>query len=266
MSLLFAASLTPPPTARQHILAHSAPPSRAGGKPAYDRDRFYATDSKLAEILMVSAVASSQMLFFLSFVFILGQALGQPIFPDGIAPVVKSLAQRQADVKRARKDEAGKLAELKQGASLRLQGDLAAVFEHSALAAAAYERARTRLLKGKFLGGCARDFGGCPMEWTLGDDGCQPPNHYTGLCGASALLSMPTTLKEDFAWRCKANYPCVESCKRNFAECPVDWIPVGKGLCVAPQAYEGPCSPATDFSHFSRTGKAVWANRCGALW
>merc|ERR1712203_634543 len=87
-----------------------------------------------------------------------------------------------------------------------------------------------------------------------------------GLCGAVDLRKLSFAEKEEFAWRCRAEFPCASSCSRNFSGCPLDWVDFGSGLCLAPVGYEGICSPATDFTTFSKVKKANWASRCGVTW
>ena len=190
----------------------------------------------------------------------------QPIFPDGVAPTVSSLRQRQADIKLPDKDDTAKLAKLEERASAGLQVDLASEMDRSELVRFAYELVHVRILKLKFLGGCPRDFDGCPADWLSSQEGCVPTPRYLGMCGATDLHGTSLILKEDFAWRCKADFPCAASCARDFRGCPQNWKNVGAGLCLASSSYDGICSPATDFSSFSLARKAMWASRCGATW
>ena len=107
-----------------------------------------------------------------------------------------------------------------------------------------------------YTGGCPRDFTGCPMGWTESAGACTPPADYAGPCTATAI-----TDKEEFAWKCKASWPCA-SCARDYSACPEGWTMVD-GLCTAPSDYSGVCSAAMDFSGFSTKKKAEIAAMCG---
>ena len=43
------------------------------------------------------------------------------------------------------------------------------------------------------------------------------------------------------------------------------WVGVGQ-LCVAPETYDGICSPAMDFESYSTEDKAQWSVMCGVAW
>ena len=190
----------------------------------------------------------------------------QPIFPDGVATILNSLADRQAGIAQPSKDDARKLEILKAEAADGLKRDLIAESDHNELAKLAYEVVHVRLLKNKFLGGCPRNFDVCPTGWVNSSWICQPPSSYEGLCDALPLRDRALKFKEDFAWRCKADFPCQNPCVKDFASCPTQWNNLGGGLCVAAADYNGMCSPATDFSGYTVQKKASWATSCGATW
>jgi len=73
-------------------------------------------------------------------------------------------------------------------------------------AAHAYINARAATLKQTYSGGCARLFEVCPSGWT--DAGSACVNNGAGFCG-SMSKSWSSAKKEDFAWRCRASFPCV---------------------------------------------------------
>ena len=193
-------------------------------------------------------------------------AWAQPIFPDGVAPILSSVNQRQASIKHPDKDDAAKLAKLEQSAGAGLQADLVEALVRPELAKVAYELVHLRVIKMKFLAGCPRDFSDCPQSWGQSKEGCVPPASYGGMCTTTDLQGVPMLLKEEFAWRCKADFPCSTPCAKDFSGCPNRWTNLGNGLCLAPSEYDGMCSVFTDFSSFSAASKGGWANRCGAPW
>ena len=141
-------------------------------------------------------------------------ASAQPIFSDGVATVMSSLAERQARFTSPAKDDVTKVESLKTQGADRLQHDLITGMDRTELAKFAYEIVHVRMLKMKFLGGCPRNFGDCPAGWANSSKFCEPPASYEGLCGHFALRGAPSKLVEDFAWRCKADFPCRAACEK----------------------------------------------------
>lgn len=125
----------------------------------------------------------------------------------------------------------------------------------------AYIMVHERMLKQIFIGGCPREYSGCPVGWTGADGACSPPASYDGYCGAQNLSGLSSSQLEDFAWRCRAQWPCSASCARDFSACPSGYQRQG-GSCVATKAYAGPCSPTTNFSGMSDADKSAWASMC----
>ena len=148
----------------------------------------------------------------------------------------------------------------------RVAGDLADDEQSNRLATVAFAMAQARLLKSEYVGGCPRDMSGCPTLWADRSDGlCEPPQDYDGLCTAVDVAGLSIEQKEDFAWKCKASWPCAPSCKLDFATCPEAWDNLN-GLCLAPSSYDGICSPAMMFTSFTLQQKAEWAAMCSARW
>merc|ERR1711935_39607 len=99
-----------------------------------------------------------------------------------------------------------------------------------------------------YVGGCSRDLSGCPAHWIkTTDNACEPPRGYSGLCATTDFTKYAASKKEDFAWKCRASWPCAPTCLKRFDGCPEAWTGVGDGVCSAPPGYTGMCSPATDF-------------------
>ena len=133
--------------------------------------------------------------------------------------------------------------------------------KQAAAGAHAYIAARTQTLKQAYIGGCARVFETCPIGWI--DSGSTCVNNGEGFCG-TLEKSWSNATKESFAWRCRASFPCVSSCKRSFDACPMGWKKGASGSCIAPSSYAGICSPSTNFGGFNNEAKAQWSSLCEA--
>ena len=179
---------------------------------------------------------------------------------------MQSLNKRQASAEQPVTEQAWKLAELEKSAVARLGIDLAEEAMRSELAETAYMLVHANVLKQNFIGGCIRDYGDCPRNWVAVDGNCVPPIDYVGFCGPIELQKLAAIQIEEFSWRCKAAFPCVSSCVKDFSACPEQWVDAGAGLCLAPLEYEGICSPATDFNALSASQKASWGSQCGVDW
>merc|ERR1712032_375465 len=131
---------------------------------------------------------------------------------------------------------------------------------------AAYIAVRLRILKLIHTGGCPRDMSGCPLDWEEKTGRvCEPTSNYVGRCGATDLSNYSSSAKEEFAWKCRASWPCAASCEKKVNACPLEWDNLD-GLCIAPLSYDGICSPAMDFKTFSLNQKGEWAAMCGSSW
>lgn len=188
-----------------------------------------------------------------------------PLFPGGADAVIGDVVDR---VSRAEGDSAGESAAL---AHLKEKGvaSLSAAVAQDAMDDLVFEHVRalvaTKLAKQLHIGGCPRNYGGCPVGWLTSGDACAPPDDYDGLCAAVNADTFSDAEKEAFAWKCKASWPCKAACKLDFSGCPQQWADDG-GLCVAPASYDGMCSPAMQFASLSAHDKAKWASVCNARW
>ncbi|CEM20047.1 unnamed protein product [Vitrella brassicaformis CCMP3155] len=119
-----------------------------------------------------------------------------------------------------------------------------------------------------FIGQCRRDYSPtCPLQWTDEGGVCSPPDGYDGFCRATNLTAATPIEKETFAWKCRAEWSCVSSPRRDWtATCPHTWTNVGGNLCIAPSNYRGICPPAMDFSSFDPETKAIFAAKCHLEW
>jgi CPW-WPC domain-containing protein len=189
-----------------------------------------------------------------------------PTFPNGVAALVADMRDRLTSASVEHGDDAEAVAQLKTEGLDALAEDLAYDEQSNRLATVAFAMVQARVLKSEYVGGCPRDMSGCPTSWADQSSGlCEPPGDYDGLCVATDVNGLSIEQKEDFAWKCKASWPCSPSCKLDFETCPDKWDNLN-GLCLAPSSYDGICSPAMMFSSFTSQQKAEWAAMCGARW
>merc|ERR1719181_1006348 len=213
-----------------------------------------------------ATMMTSMQAFGFSFLLYALAAQSQPTFPDGVAPILESVKARQISIVGIGGDDSEKVAKLAQHGSASLEEDLVEELVQSDLAKAAYARVHQRLVKSIYVGGCPRDFSGCPKGWVAEGDMCSPPGDYDGLCGPINFGQASGAEQEALAWKCRASFPCASAvtCSKDFSACPETWTHLGNGLCIAPVEYKGMCSPATDFSTFSSFDKTSWSAKCHA--
>ena len=189
-----------------------------------------------------------------------------PAFPDGVAAIVADMRDRMISSGAAHGDDSEAVSKLKEEALVEIAKELANDEQSKRLEATAFAMVQARVLKLAYVGGCPRDMSGCPTLWADQSNGvCEPPEEYDGLCIAFDVKGLSHGQKEEFAWKCRASWPCVPSCKLDFGTCPDAWDNLN-GLCLAPSSYDGSCSPAMLFSSFTSKQKADWAAMCSARW
>ena len=189
-----------------------------------------------------------------------------PAFPDGVAAIVADMHARMTSASAEHGDDAEVVAKLKQDGLVAIAEDLAYDARFNQLETAAFAMVQARVLKFEYAGGCPRDMSGCPTFWADQSNGlCAPPDDYDGLCASTDVNGLSAEQKEDFAWKCRASWPCAPSCKLDFRTCPNTWDNID-GLCLAPSSYDGICSPAMMFTSFTPQQKAEWAAMCSARW
>lgn len=183
------------------------------------------------------------------------QARQSPTFPGGVGDLVSNIANTMKSADKPAVDEDAVLAKLENDGKAVLEADLASEAAASEEAEAAFAAVREKVLKLIYTGGCPRDFSGCPIGWSESAGSCAPPSDYSGPCAAGPIAD-----KEQFAWKCRASWPC-SSCTRDYSGCPTGWATVD-GLCTAPSDYHGDCSATMDFSPFSAKRRAELAAMC----
>ena len=183
-------------------------------------------------------------------------------FPDGIAPL---LSKMRAEMESASGGQPSGARALASKAATELADEVARDQEAQSLAKTSLTIATRDVQLLKYVGACVRASGGCPVDWQTDSAGsCVPPIDYDGSCGATDVSSFSPTQREEFSLSCKAAWPC-KDCQANYSGCPVGWGSVGR-LCVAPNGYDGICSPVVDLSSSSVNGRATWSAACGARW
>ena len=198
------------------------------------------------------------------FLCVVGLVCGQT-FPNGIGELLAQMRAKLGQVDGMRVDNSASLQSLSKAAA----GEAAAAADQArkvdALGSAVSSAASRAVAELKFVGGCPRVLDGCPYGWSESASGeCSPPAAYNGPCAATALSSYSSSQKEQFALKCRVGWPC-HDCKTNFAGCPLGWQAVGK-LCLAPETYDGMCSPVMDFGDLGGGNLARWAATCGVRW
>ena len=183
-------------------------------------------------------------------------------FPDGIVPL---LSKMRADMESASGAQPSGARALASNAAAELADEVARDQEAQSLAKTALAIATRDVQRLKYVGACVRASGGCPVDWqTDGAGSCVPPIDYDGSCGATDVSAFSPAQREEFSLSCKAAWPC-KDCQADYSGCPVGWGSVGR-LCVAPNGYDGICSPVIDLSSSSVHGRASWSASCGARW
>lgn len=71
----------------------------------------------------------------------------------------------------------------------------------------AFQLTHINMRKHLYSGGCARDFSGCPAEYTESNSACAPDVSYGGFCGAFSA-SASAVEKSSLAWKCAVSWPC----------------------------------------------------------
>jgi CPW-WPC domain-containing protein len=191
---------------------------------------------------------------------IVGLVMAEPIFPGSSASVASKIA---ATVRAAGSSAAGgNLQKVVAASKAKLIEDATTSIRNEQIAMDAYLLVHANLMRELNIGGCPRDYAGCPSGWGLEGQICVPPAEYSGFCGATDINSFAAGKKEQFAQACEAPFPCADSCSPNFSACPTGWQSEG-GNCVAPSSYHGICSSTSSLGGMSDSARSSWAATCG---
>lgn len=107
----------------------------------------------------------------------------------------------------------------------------------------------------------------CPRGWSeIGDGFCVRGDvpKTAAKCGSKYhFAGMNVRDKEDLAASCLLEWPCLESCARDYtARCPEGWAHIGEGLCTAPPTYAGDCSYSVNTTGMRDRQKLAFENKC----
>lgn len=120
-----------------------------------------------------------------------------------------------------------------------------------------------------YTGQCKRNYAQtCPNGWEYNENGvCLAPNDYNGPCEEYKDAGMSIQEKEEFAWRCQVEWPCVDELPlKDGIDCPLEWAQISQGICIAPNSYEGICPPILDISDLDIESKAAYEVTCDLRW
>ena len=185
--------------------------------------------------------------------------------PSGVAAAVAGLRSKIESIDGAIVADPAAYERVAGEAASGAVADLAATSRSRAIAAAADGAARSRVASWKYVGGCPREFSGCPVDWSTGPDGvCSPSPGDDGSCGVLVVASMSTAQKEAVAVACRASWPC-KACVVSLSGCPQGWVSEGQS-CASPSGYAGACGPLVDFTAMSSDARARWAAMCNVVW
>merc|ERR1712151_1248918 len=114
-----------------------------------------------------------------------------------------------------------------------------------------------------------RNYDICPKGWS--DDGkgfcvvIKQMSTNEGCATRYLFSAMSIKEKQSLASFCHIDFPCLQSCDRNYdATCPADWISVESqsGLCFAPANYAGDCFSIVNTSGWNKDEKKGFTSRC----
>lgn len=186
------------------------------------------------------------------------------VAPEEVSAAWDSLRARVQDIDGAVVAENQVLQQEASEATNRIVADMVENTQSKAISVVAKQLATQSVESWKYVGGCIRDYDGCPVGWSARGDGlCGPPEHAV-TCADAVLVSMTAEQKESLAVKCKASWPC-KACVVNFSGCPEGWQAEGDA-CTAPAGELGPCGGNADFSAMSKDARATWSAVCGVRW
>ena len=192
-----------------------------------------------------------------------------PVFPGSAAGVVGSIAGTLQAATNSASGRAQSGAEAKAIAaavaigSKMLAESVASDLNLAQLRSDAYVLTHLQVRKQLHVGGCPRDFSNtCPVGYAAEGSVCSPKSDYSGPCGSHDVSRFSVSQKEDFSFKCGVSWPCQKVTASTYVSCPTGWTRSESGACLAPSAYQGICSPTTNFSAFTTEQKARWAQMC----
>lgn len=186
------------------------------------------------------------------------------VAPEEVMAAWDSLRARVQDIDGAVVAENQLMQQEASEATNRIVADMVESTQSKAISVVAKQLAKQSVESWKYVGGCVRDYDGCPGGWSARGDGlCSPPEQAVS-CADAVLVTMTAEQKESMAVKCKASWPC-KACVVNFSGCPKGWQAEGDA-CTAPAGEFGPCGGKADFSAMSKDARATWSAVCGVRW
>ena len=137
-----------------------------------------------------------------------------PSFPGAAASAASGIASILANAEassanaRSAQNERANIANAVAAGSQRLTEAAASSMNIDALRKDAFILTHLNVRKQVHLGGCARNFAGCPINFSDDNGTCVPSVSYDGFCGPRNLSGFSVAQKEDFSFRCGVSWPC----------------------------------------------------------
>ncbi|CAD2098400.1 CPW-WPC family protein [Plasmodium vinckei brucechwatti] len=91
---------------------------------------------------------------------------------------------------------------------------------------------------------CEHDyFDLCPDGWIETNDGYCLATNYNGTCQRKMnFKDLDKAMKQIYEQKCQFNYPCINSCEKNYDDlCPKSWIIFNENECAPSKYYNGNC-------------------------
>ena len=128
-----------------------------------------------------------------------------PAFPGDVGEIVKGMEARFSEIEQPVVNANAVMGKAIEHAHDELRDTVVDQELKDDLEEAAYQIMKARVAKLKYLGGCPREFRGCPKNWVATDtDSCMPPVEYDGLCGPVPFPSLSGHMKESMTFACRA--------------------------------------------------------------
>lgn len=112
---------------------------------------------------------------------------------------------------------------------------------------------------------CQRDYSQvCPDLWTdIGAGFCEAPVGFESDCLSRYKLDVYSAdQKERLSKVCGFQWPCTQSCSKDYAApCPEGWTEE-KQFCLAPGSYAGPCDVGLNATLLDAAAKAAFEVKC----
>ncbi|CRG94257.1 CPW-WPC family protein [Plasmodium gallinaceum] len=105
----------------------------------------------------------------------------------------------------------------------------------------------------------------CPDGWIEGNNEyCIATNGYKGNCKKKIYLKhLDKIMKQAYEQKCQFNYPCFNSCEKNYDDlCPNLWLSVNEKECAPSEYYNGNCKENYIFKNRNIEEKKQFEKLC----